>query len=525
MNKFLSCVLMVALLLAGCADEHTSTHDAGGHEAETHEGGEHGHGHAHGGGISVTSFEQATELFVEYPPLVLGEEAAFAAHLTWTGERFSAVNEGTLVVTVDKGQESARAEAAVSSTPGIFRPVLKPSAAGRHRLRLTLTVGERSHVHDLGEVEIYASAAQAAKAHPEEDEEDGSISFTKEQQWKLDFAHAPVIERELRESVAAAATLRPVASREALVSSPAAGVLEGGASEFPYLGMAVERGQVLMTLVPRLASGVDLATLEADLQRARAHLDHTTQVARRLRALADAQAIAPSRAAEAEHEADIARTDLRAAERRLGSARGAGDGVPLRAPLAGTVVEVRTARGAAVDEGQALVHIADLGQLWLQADIPESDLGRVTQPVGAYFQVDGAAATILTAGHNARLVAFGGLVDAQTRTAPAVFEFDNADRALRAGMRVAARVFTGKVQRMPAVPASAVIDDNGQSVVFVMKDGEAFERRIVRTGTRDGDWLGIEGGLTVGERVVTVGAYQVRLAATAPAAMGHGHAH
>ncbi|MBK6659250.1 MAG: hypothetical protein IPG43_14365 [Proteobacteria bacterium] len=223
----------------------------------------------------MTSFEQATELFVEYPPLVLGEEAAFAAHLTWTGERFSAVNEGTLVVTVDKDQESARAEAAVSSTPGIFRPVLKPIEAGRHRLRLTLTVGERSHVHDLGDVEIYASAAQAAKAHPKEDEEDGSISFTKEQQWKLDFAHAPVIERELRESVAASATLRPIASREALVSSPAAGVLEGGASAFPYLGMAVERGQVLMTLVPRTRERCRSATLEADLQgRARAFRSH-----------------------------------------------------------------------------------------------------------------------------------------------------------------------------------------------------------------------------------------------------------
>ncbi|MBK6659251.1 MAG: hypothetical protein IPG43_14370 [Proteobacteria bacterium] len=42
MIKFISCVSMVALLLAGCADDHTSTHQAGGHEAETHEGGEHG---------------------------------------------------------------------------------------------------------------------------------------------------------------------------------------------------------------------------------------------------------------------------------------------------------------------------------------------------------------------------------------------------------------------------------------------------------------------------------------------------
>jgi len=524
MIKFSSCVFGAALLLTGCADDHAPAHQAGDHgphEANTPEIV----GHAHGHGISVTSFDDATELFVEYPPLVSGEEAAFAAHLTWTGERFSAVDEGTLAVILDEGHGNTRAEAKVSTTPGIFRPVLKPVAAGRHRLRLTLTVGDRSYQHDLGEVEVYANAADAAKAHGEEDGEDGSIPFTKEQQWKLEFAHAPVIERELRETIAATGTLRPVASREATVSSPAAGVLDGGASDFPHLGMVVERGQILMTLVPRLASGVDLATLEADLQRARAHLEHTTQTARRLRELADAEAVAPSRAVEAEHEARIAKTDLRAAEQRLGTAHGQGGGVPLRAPLAGTVMEVRTARGAAVDEGQALVHIADLSQLWLQADIPETDLGRVMTPAGAYFHLDGAAATTLAVGQNARLVAFGGLLDAQTRTAPAIFEFANPAGALRAGMRFATHVFTGNVRRLPAVPASAVIDDNGQNVVFVMKDGEAFERRLVRTGLRDGDWVGIDGGLAVGERVVSLGAYQVRLAATAPAAMGHGHAH
>ena len=44
-------------------------------------------------------------------------------------------------------------------------------------------------------------------------------------------------------------------------------------------------------------------------------------------------------------------------------------------------------------------------------------------------------------------------------------------------------------------------------------------------GPRDGDWVAIKSGVAAGERVVTQGAYQVRLAATQPAAMGHGHAH
>ncbi len=535
MNKpSLFAILAGALLLGACSHDD----DAGqGHDGESTHAEDHAspaltaapddHGHGHGGGISVTHFTAATELFVEYPPLVSGEDAAFAAHLTWLGELFNAVNEGTLVVTLTgEGGEDGRAEAEVSATPGIFRPVLKPGSAGKRRLRLMLRLADRTYEHDLGEVDVYPDAPTAAAALPADVENAEAISFTKEQQWKLDFAHVPAATRELRESVAATAVIRPAAAREALVVSPAAGILDTTGAGFPHIGMPVEAGQVLMTVMPRLATGVDLATLEADVQRARIQVEQATQTARRLRELVEAEAIAASRALAAEHAERLAMTELRASERRIGTARGQGGGIPLRAPLVGTVVDVRTTRGAAVLEGQALVHVADLRQLWLQADIPEAELGRITSPAGVFFRLDGAEeARVLELEGATRLVAFGGLVDPKTRTVPAIFEFDNSDGALRAGVRLQARVFSGHSLREVAVPASAIVDDNGQSVVFVMLDGESFIRRVVRTGVRDGEWVGIDSGVAAGERVVTKGAYQVRLAATAPAAMGHGHAH
>jgi multidrug efflux pump subunit AcrA (membrane-fusion protein) len=61
--------------------------------------------------------------------------------------------------------------------------------------------------------------------------------------------------------------------------------------------------------------------------------------------------------------------------------------------------------------------------------------------------------------------------------------------------------------------------------VYVLREGESFERRVITTGSRDGEWVAVLSGLKAGERIVTLGAYQVRLAATAPAAIGHGHAH
>jgi multidrug efflux pump subunit AcrA (membrane-fusion protein) len=124
-----------------------------------------------------------------------------------------------------------------------------------------------------------------------------------------------------------------------------------------------------------------------------------------------------------------------------------------------------------------------------------------------------------------RLVAFGGMVDPVSRTVPVVFEFPNPDERLRVGMFVTARVYTGEVQEALVVPAGALVNDAGTDVAYVQLGGERFERRVVRTGLRDGDRVAIVAGLEPGERVVSRGAYLVHLAAGAPADAGHGHAH
>jgi cobalt-zinc-cadmium efflux system membrane fusion protein len=48
---------------------------------------------------------------------------------------------------------------------------------------------------------------------------------------------------------------------------------------------------------------------------------------------------------------------------------------------------------------------------------------------------------------------------------------------------------------------------------------------VVQLGIRDGDYVEIRSGVASGERVVSRGAYLVKLAASGPAEVGHGHAH
>jgi multidrug efflux pump subunit AcrA (membrane-fusion protein) len=77
----------------------------------------------------------------------------------------------------------------------------------------------------------------------------------------------------------------------------------------------------------------------------------------------------------------------------------------------------------------------------------------------------------------------------------------------------------------PVVPAAAVVDDAGRPVVFVQRDGETFERRAVTIGARTGDLVQIIDGVTPRDRVVTKGAYLVRLASLSTSVPAHGHVH
>lgn len=519
-------LLTLALLLTGCP---ATDDEAQGASAPLH-ADEHAdaHGHAHAAGsIAVTHYTDTTELFVEFPRLIIDEHAEFAAHLTQLRkDGFQPVAEGRLVVLLTGGGlPDEKADVGPSDTPGIFRPVLVPAHAGKRNLSFQWVADNRTVTHDIGEVEVFASA-QAAKNASNNQEEEAGIVFTKEQQWKIPFFSEEVHSRKLRDSIAVAAQIRPRADGEAIITAPGSGILRSNAKPFPKIGTPVQAGQVLAYLVPKLGGETDIATLNLAVSRARIAAAQARQERERLQGLFEIEAIAEKRLIEARSLEKLANVELEAAQRRLATYSGGNGGIALKSPISGTVITVGAIEGAAVSDGQMLVHVADLSTLWLEARVPETALGRVTQPTGAFFSIDGAgSAQELEVGSNASLIAFGGLIDPESRTAPLILQFTNTTGQLKAGMNLRAHVYTGVTETSLAVPASAIIDDNGQPVVFVQAQGELFERRPVTLGTRDGDWVAVRSGVAEGERVVSTGAYQVRLAATAPAAIGHGHAH
>lgn len=508
--------LVLALGLPGCGDHG---HDHGPAKAQ-------GHGHADHGpaGEKLTHFTERTELFVEFPRLVAGESSAFAAHLTRLTD-FKALSAAKVTVVLSGGGHPDETFATDTATqPGIFRPQATPKQVGERELAIEVATSEFTVRHVLGPVTVYADR-KSADAAPAEVADTSEIGFTKEQQWKVDFALTEAAPREIREATAAVGRIRARPDGEALVTAQVAGQVQPAGS-FPHPGQAIERGAVLAYLVPRLGGDSDVATLQAAARKSKLELDQALRERGRLEGLLRDEAIPERRVLAARVAEETARVDHEASQRRLAQYGGAGGGVPIRAPVAGTIADVHVVAGAFAQEGQTLFHIADRRVLWLELRVSESDAARVSAPSGAAFRIEGVdAAFEVIAGKNGRLIASGMVIDPTTRTLPVIFELPKPDTRLRIGMAVKGQVFAGAVRQAIGIPAEAVIDDNGVAIVYVQTGGESFQRRPVRVGVRAGDWVEIVDGLTAGQRVVSRGAYLVKLAAANTGAIGHGHAH
>ncbi len=502
-------ILLLApmLLLAACSGATTESAAGGGHGA---------------GSVTFTHYSDLTEVFAEHRPLVVGKDRRFDAHLSWVAD-YRAVDSGTLTVelvhpdgTIDKGS------AGVAETPGIFRVLVKASKTGKPKLRLTLVSKGKTSVHDLGAVEVYATRELAEKANPEPPENPSRIAFSKEVQWKIPFLTAPATSGSLAETIPVMIDVRFAPDAEAVIAAPVAGIVRTG-STFPAPGSSVRQGQQLASISAQLGGGEDVASLDLGIAQARIAVEAARRDVGRLQGLYRQEAVPLRRVQEAQTNLRIAEAQLSASSRRRGSLAGGGAGVPIVSPISGLIVSSTLVRGSSVQAGAELMRVGNPNAIWLVARVPEAMAAKIGAPGGLDVMRFNAPEALIV-GQQLRLVSAGRFVDPTTRTMEVIFA-SNGPNGFKPGSRLSGRLRTGNSAQSLAVPAAAIIEEGGQTVVYVQVGGETFERRIVARGTASGNLVAITGDVKPGERVVTVGAAAVRAAAATPDAFGHGHAH
>ena len=528
-KRLLSAALCGALFVA-CVDDHGHGHASdGSHVEEVAQVNEPENGHAEGahghapGAIAVTLWTEQTELFMEYPALVIGEEAEFLAHLTDLRD-FSPVTQGKLVCTFQQaGGTEVRVTAEQPSRPGIFIPVVVFSEPGIYDMVLRLEGPQVEDLIRVTDVQVYASAAEVPH---EEDEEEASVSFLKEQQWKTPFRTETANIRSLSASVQTLGEILPKAQAHAEVPAPVEGVMLADQNTgMPSVGTWVKKGQVLAVISPPAETESMLMRIRNDFLLAEAEYN-------RVQRLFEHQAIPEKRLEETRLHYQMRKASYdRIAQQVDFSTEDAEGDIPtlhfyIEAPINGFVEESHFHLGQSVRAGEKLFTLTNPDRVWLKAKVPLTVYPRIEQVRDASFTVEGYDGSFQVSQLNGRLISVGNAVDPTTRTVPVLFEVDNPNHLLKINLFAEVAIYTGVAVDGLAVPSEAIIDNDGTPVVYVQAEGEAFVERTVQTGIVDGEYTQITSGLEAGEQVVVIGAYQVRLASLSTSVpTGHGHGH
>lgn len=481
--------------------------------------------------LNVTDWTTKTELYMEYPPLVAGQSARFAVHLTRLDD-FQALTAG--VPSIEFAAESTGATTILRgqppSRPGAFRVDGKPPAAGRYRWALLVDAPGLSDRHDLGTITVFDDEARAgADAAKRAPDDPAAIAYLKEQQWTNAFGTAVVQEADLRTWIKAPATIEPISGGEAIVSAPASGRFL--AAELVSIGSMVRAGQTLGRLEPRLSGTDDRATLAAELAQAQVALDGARAEQTRAEQLLADRAVPARRVEDARRAVSSAEARVNASEARLaqrdqtlksGGGAASGNAFALTAPIAGRMADVLATPGASYDEGAPLFKIVKTNEVELRVQVPAADAAAARELTDVAFEMPGRGDPLpLKTGHKHD----PGVIDAKTGALPVQYEVDNTKGQLLIGQSGTAVLYKRERMRVPAVPRAAVLYEAGRPYMFVQIGGERFARRYVEIATRDGDRVGLASGVAPGDRVVVRGAYEVQLASAAKGLPAEGHVH
>ena len=253
-----------------------------------------------------------------------------------------------------------------------------------------------------------------------------------------------------------------------------------------------------------------------DLELANADLQSVERLEASGAATRDQVAQAALAVRNAEFALRAAELAVQQAELALESAAANLEKASVRAPFSGVVLDTSVGTGDLVGSGSALVVLADLSRVRIDAEIDEYDIGRV-EP-GMRVSITGDALGDESRSSRVERVSPSAEVVNNIPIFTVSAIVDNADGALRPGMNTDFEIMITS-DRGIVVPSKAVSIVRDRGYVDVVVDG-VVETRRVSVGADDGVNTAVLEGLEAGEFVVLPDSATLTLSSGAAAAAG-----
>lgn len=289
-----------------------------------------------------------------------------------------------------------------------------------------------------------------------------------------------------------------------------------------FLGQPVKQGDVLAVL-----HSSELGEAKATFLEAHAKLQLAQATLRREEDLFRKKISSEADYFDARKEFQAAKAQVAAAEKRLhlfGLDRvqvsainaekdnGQFAELILRAPRSGTIVAQSISEGKLVDGSQSLYTIADLSNLWVWCNVYERDLAVLHDGLSAHKSLEATVEVAAFPGStfHGRFDLIGSEVDEHIRTIKVRVQVENEEKRLKPGMFADVEILVPSEGKLTVVPRESVLCDEGRFFVFQHWRDNLWVRRDVRVGRRMGPYVEVLGGIPMGARIVTAGAFMLK---------------
>lgn len=492
---------MLALLFVSCADKSAD---------------DHGHEHLAGSldPLVYTVNSDKTELFVEFKPLVVDSKSSFAAHFTILGERFLPLTKGNVTVSLIIGESGIRHSADTASSPGIFRLALVPKTAGKGKLVFDLETENYTDQIVIENITVYADE-HAALDNQTETVVPDEIVYLKEQAWKVEFANAAVEKTSFSDIIKASGQILSAPGDEMQVTASANGIVSFTGSK-SIIGSEVSQNMPLFAI-----SGGNLAenNLNTNFQRAKANYDKAKADYERAQELVKDQIISQAAYLQTKNAFDNTKTVFNAMSRNYSAS-----GQIVRSPMGGFVKNIFVNEGQFVEAGTPLAVVSKNKNLILQASVSQKYFSKLPTITSANFKPIGSEQVFDTQMLNGKITSYGKSTSAGSTFLPITFEIDNIGNLI-SGSVAEVYLKSSPIPNALVIPVSAIMEEQGNFFVYVQLGGESFQKREIKIGASDGEYIQVLSGIEEGERVVTKGAYQIKLSSASGELPAHGHEH
>ena len=199
-----------------------------------------------------------------------------------------------------------------------------------------------------------------------------------------------------------------------------------------------------------------------------------------------------------------------------------GQNIP--SPISGYVKSVLVKEGDYVTIGQPLVSVTQNRRLFLRAEVSEKYYPYLRTITSANFQTPYNNQVYELQELDGKLLSFGKASGDNSYYVPVTFEFDNKGDIIP-GAFIEVFLLSSPMENVISVPRTALTEEQGIFFVYLQLDEEGYKKQEVTLGADNGKSVQILTGVKAGDRVVTEGAYQVRLASASNAIPAHSHEH